>query len=76
MLAARLRDAFQVRADEVAAVLWAALTHGAILMSYYLLRPVRDALVLDGDPAFIPWLFTATFVAMLAIAPLGAPFIP
>ena len=69
MLAARLRDAFQVRADEVAAVLWAALTHGAILMSYYLLRPVRDALVLDGDPAFIPWLFTATFVAMLAIAP-------
>lgn len=69
MLAARLRTAFQVRADEVAAVVWAALTHCAILMSYYLLRPVRDALVLDGDPAFIPWLFTATFVAMVAIAP-------
>ncbi len=69
MLAARLRTAFQVRADEVAAVVWAALTHCASLMSYFLLKPVRDALVLDGDPAFIPWLFTATFLAMAAIAP-------
>ena len=64
MLAARLRTAFQVRADEVAAVVWAALTHGAILMSYYLLRPVRDALVLDGDGEPV---FTAPTVAAVLI---------
>lgn len=69
MLAARLRAVFQIRPGEVAVAVWAAVTHFAILTSYYLLRPVRDALVLDGDPAFIPWLFTATFVAMLAVAP-------
>lgn len=50
-------------------MLWAAAMFFAVLASYYVLRPVRDALVLDGDPAFIPWLFTATFVVMLAIAP-------
>ncbi|MBK9035480.1 MAG: MFS transporter [Myxococcales bacterium] len=69
MIAARLRAVFQVRPDEVAAALWAALTFCAILTATSLLRPVRDALVLDGDPAFIPWLFTATFIAMLALAP-------
>jgi hypothetical protein len=33
-------------------------------------RPLRDALVLDGNPDRIPWLFTASFVIFLAIAPL------
>ena len=49
---------------------WAALMFFAVLASYFVLRPVRDALVLDGDMAFIPALFTATFVVMIAIAPL------
>lgn len=40
-----------------------------VLASYYVLRPVREAVVLDGDPAFIPWLFTATFLLTLAVAP-------
>ena len=54
-------------------MLWAALTFFCVLSAYYVLRPVRDALVLDGDPAFIPWLFTATFALMLAVAaPWGA----
>ncbi len=48
---------------------WAAVMFFAVLASYYVLRPVRDALVLEGDPSFVPWLFTATFVLMLAIAP-------
>lgn len=39
-----------------------------VLASYYVLRPVRDALVLDDDPAFIPWLFGATLLLMLAVA--------
>lgn len=50
-------------------MLWAAAMFFAVLASYYVLRPVRDAFVLDGDPNFVVWLFTATFVLMLAIAP-------
>ncbi len=68
MVAARIRAAFEFRPGEAVAVAWAAVTFFAILAGYFVLRPVRDALVLDGDPAFIPWLFTATFLAMTAIA--------
>lgn len=64
-----LRAALDLRPGEGAAVAWAALTFFAILAGYFVLRPVRDALVLDGDPAFIPWLFTATFIVMIAVAP-------
>jgi len=64
---------FDLRPGESAPTLWAALAFFAILASYFVLKPVRDALVLDGDPAFMPWLFTATFVVMTAIsAPWGA----
>lgn len=64
---------FDVRSGEGAAVAWAGVTFFAILASYFVLRPVRDAFPLDGDPAFIPWLWTATFIAMTVIAaPWGA----
>jgi ATP:ADP antiporter, AAA family len=55
---------------ELTVVIAAAATFGAVLASYSALRPIRDALVLDGDPDRIPWLFSATFVAMLVLAPL------
>ena len=55
--------------SELVVVVASAATFGALLASQAALRPVRDALVLDGDPDRIPWLFTATFVAMLALAP-------
>jgi AAA family ATP:ADP antiporter len=41
-----------------------------MLASIMTTRPLRDALVLDGNPDRIPWLFTASFVIFLAIAPL------
>jgi ATP:ADP antiporter, AAA family len=47
-----------------------ALTFGALLASFMAFRPVRDALVLDGNPDQIPWLFTATFVAVALVTPL------
>lgn len=55
---------------QLAIALWGAATFGALLASYSAFRPVRDALVLDGDPDQIPWLFTATFVAISAVSPI------
>lgn len=70
---ARVRAAFEIRPGEGAAALWAGLAFCLLLSSYYLLRPVRDTFAIDGDPNFLPWLFTATFAAMLALAgPWGA----
>ena len=57
------------RREELGVAVWGAAAFGALLASYAAFRPVRDALVLDGDPDQIPWLFTATFVAIAALSP-------
>jgi AAA family ATP:ADP antiporter len=68
-----LHAAFDLRPGEGAAVAWATASFFAILAGYFVLRPVRDAIVLDGDPDFIPWLFTSTSIAMIVLAaPWGA----
>jgi len=56
--------------SELVVVVSAAATFGALMASYSAFKPVRDTLVLDGDPDRIPWLFTATFVAMLVLSPI------
>lgn len=64
---------FDVRPGEAAAVLWAAATYFALLASYFVMRPVREAAAVRGNPELIPWLFTATSVAMVVLAaPWGA----
>jgi AAA family ATP:ADP antiporter len=50
-------------------VLWGAVAFGAVLASYTAFRPVRDALVVDGNPDGIAWLFTATFIASAIVSP-------
>ena len=55
---------------ELVIAAWGAATFGCVLASYFAFRPVRDALILDGDPDRIPWLFTATFIVVSAITPL------
>ncbi|MEP6863602.1 MAG: MFS transporter [Deltaproteobacteria bacterium] len=56
--------------SELVVVVSAAATFGALMASYSAFKPVRDTLVLDGDPDRIPWLFTATFIAMLVLSPI------
>lgn len=56
--------------SELAVAVWGAATFGALLAAYSAFRPVRDALILDGDPDQLPWLFTATFVAVSVVSPL------
>ncbi len=58
------------RPGERAAAAWATLGFGLLLAGYFVIRPVRDALALDGDPRTIPLLFTATFASTLVLAPL------
>ena len=55
---------------ELAAVAWAFAYFFLLLCSYYLLRPVRDALAVDAGAQALKWLFTATFATMLALVPL------
>jgi AAA family ATP:ADP antiporter len=41
-----------------------------LLASYYVLRPVRDEMAVRSGVRSIPWLFTATFLVSLALAPI------
>jgi AAA family ATP:ADP antiporter len=55
---------------EAPAVIWSFAYFFLLLCSYYVLRPVRDALAVEAGTQALQWLFTATFVAMLALVPL------
>jgi len=59
-----------VRAGEWRAVGFAFAWFYCLLAGYYVLRPVRDALGIAGGVDRLPWLFTATFIAMLALTPV------
>jgi AAA family ATP:ADP antiporter len=65
-----LRRAVDVEINEVRATLLGFVWFFCLLGGYYLLRPLRDAMGLAGGADELQWLFTATFVAMLALVPL------
>ena len=60
----------QVRRDEMTAMLWSFWYFFWLLCSYYVLRPVRDEMGIQGGVGNLQWLFTGTFLAMVATVPL------
>lgn len=59
-----------VQAGEGLATLWAFAYFFCLLGGYYILRPVRDTMGIVGGIDSLPWLFSATFIAMLLAVPL------
>jgi len=70
MLSRGLRRLVDVRPGEVGALLLSFAYFFFLLCSYYVLRPLRDAWGIEGGTDKLPWLFTGTFLAMLAVNPL------
>jgi AAA family ATP:ADP antiporter len=64
------RRLVMVEPFEAKALLWSFSYFFALLCGYYILRPLRDEMGIAGGIDKLQWLFTATFVAMLAIVPL------
>jgi AAA family ATP:ADP antiporter len=60
------------KSGEVKALLWSFAYFFFLLSSYYILRPIRDEMGVAGGTRNLPWLFTATFIALLAAAPMLA----
>ncbi|HET7364304.1 MAG TPA: MFS transporter [Burkholderiales bacterium] len=58
-----------VRPEEVRALLWSFAYFFCLLASYYILRPLRDEMGVAGGVKNLQWLFTATFLTMLAAVP-------
>src|SRR3989338_231697 len=59
-----------VRPGEVRALGWSFAYFFFLLAGYYVLRPLRDEMGIAGGVRNLPWLFTATFVVMLAVVPV------
>jgi AAA family ATP:ADP antiporter len=56
--------------EERAAALWSFGYFFSLLAGYYVLRPLRDQMGIAGGVQHLPWLLTATFVALIAAQPL------
>ena len=56
--------------DEVRPLSWSFLYFFCLLCGYYILRPVRDEMAIEGGVQHLPWMMTATFVTMLVATPL------
>ncbi|EON16699.1 ADP/ATP translocating protein [Cupriavidus sp. GA3-3] len=67
---ARLRRGFGIRPGETGAVVAGFLFFFCLFASYFMLRPVRETMGIAGGVKNLQWLFTATFVVMLAAIPL------
>jgi AAA family ATP:ADP antiporter len=65
-----LQRLVQVQPDELRTLAWSFLYFFSLLCGYYVLRPVRDEMGIQGGVENLQWVFTGTFVVMLAAVPL------
>jgi AAA family ATP:ADP antiporter len=66
---------FEVRPKERRALGWSLLYVFAVLSAYYVLRPIRDEMGVQGGVENLPWLFTGTLLGMIALNPLFAALV-
>ncbi len=64
------KQILEVRKNEVRALLFSFFYFFFLLCSYYILRPIRDEMGIQGGVENLQWLFTGTFVVMLIAVPL------
>ncbi len=67
-----LQNVVMLQAGEGRALVWAAAYFFFLLLSFYFLRPVREAMGIAKGVDKLPWLMTATMLAMLVANPLYA----
>ncbi|HZN24909.1 MAG TPA: MFS transporter, partial [Burkholderiales bacterium] len=58
-----------VREEEAKALAWSCAYFFFALSSYYIIRPVRDAMGTAGGTRNLQWLFLGTMTAMLLVHP-------
>jgi AAA family ATP:ADP antiporter len=64
-----IQKVVDVREEEAAALAWSCAYFFFALSSYYIIRPVRDAMGTAGGTRNLPWLFLGTMTAMLLVHP-------
>jgi AAA family ATP:ADP antiporter len=59
-----------VKTGERTPLLWSFLYFFCLLCGYYMLRPVRDEMAIEGGVQHLPWMMTGTFLTLLIATPL------
>ncbi len=67
MLPTGLRRLIDVEPDETPTLGWSWLYLFSVFFAYYVIRPIRDEVGVASGVSNLPWLFTGTLVAMLAV---------
>src|SRR5438034_8246069 len=65
----------EVKPDEIRALWLGFFFHFLILTGYYIMRPIRDSIAAGNRLETLPWMFTATLVAMLIANALFAAIV-
>ena len=60
----------KVEAGERVPLLWSFFYFFCLLCGYYMLRPVRDEMAIEGGVQHLPWMMTGTFLTLLLATPL------
>lgn len=70
-----LRRMTDVKPHEIALLGWSLLYILAVMSAYYVIRPIRDTMGVEGGVENLQWLFTGTLLAMLALNPAYAAIV-
>lgn len=60
----------KVEAEERVPLCWSFVYFFCLLCGYYMLRPVRDEMAIEGGVQHLPWMMTGTFLTLLIATPL------
>ena len=66
----RLNQLVTVEPGEMRPLFWSFTYFFSLLCSYYIIRPMRDEMGIAGGVDKLQWMFTGTFLVMLAAVPL------
>ena len=69
-MSTRLAGMLKLEAGEFIPVAWSFGCFFCLLCGYYILRPLRDEMGIQGGVDALAWVFSATFVVMLAVVPM------
>jgi len=65
-----LERLFKARREELPALLWSFTYFFCLLGSYFMMRPVRESIGVANGVENLQWLYTGTFLTMVAVTPV------
>lgn len=69
-MSASLLRWMKAEADERTPLVWSFVYFFCLLCGYYMLRPVRDEMAIEGGVQHLPWMMTGTFLTLLVATPV------